>query len=447
MARRALATDLYELTMMAGYHAAGLMPRATFELYVRELPPNRCFLIAAGLAQALEYLETLAFSHDEIAHLRNLPALRGAPRAFFEEYLPHFRFTGDVWAIEEGTPLFPPEPLLRITAPLPEAQLVETALLSQIAFQTSVASRAVRMVEAAAGRDVVEFGSRRAHGVEAGVYAGRAAFIGGCAATSNVEAGRLFDIPVSGTMAHSWVTAFPNELEAFRRFAEVFGDRAVLLLDTYDTLAAAQMVATSGLKPSAVRLDSGDLVTLSRCVRTILDDAGLRETKIFVSGDLNEYRIADIVASGAPIDGFGVGAALSTSSDLPSLGAVYKLVEIESAGTTVPVMKHSPGKQTHPGKKQVWRLSERNTAKEDVVGLADLDQAPAGAEPLLVQVMRNGKRERPTAPLKMIQAHSRAAVRMLPGAVLLPHSPSRYPVQFAPELQALIDRTTTVRSP
>jgi nicotinate phosphoribosyltransferase len=433
----ALSTDLYELTMMAGYYAAGLMPRATFELYVRELPPNRCFLIAAGLEQALDYLQALRFSSDDIEHLRCLPALQGVPRAFFDDYLPRFRFTGDVWAIEEGTPVFPPEPLLRVTAALPQAQLVETVLLAQIAFQTSVASRAVRMVEAAAGREVVEFGSRRAHGIEAGISAGRAAFVGGCSATSNVEAGRRFDIPVSGTMAHSWVTAFPTELEAFRRYTEVFGDRAVLLLDTYDTLAAARLVASSGLKPVAVRLDSGDLVTLSHKVRAILDEGGLRETKIFVSGDLDEWRIAEIVASGAPIDGFGVGAALSTSSDLPSLGAVYKLVEIESERGVVPVMKRSPGKQTHPGRKQVWRRFDNGTAIEDVVGLADADQSPDRGQPLMVRVMRDGKREHARATSRELQLRGRKAVASLPSSVRALRGASHYLVRFGPKLEVL----------
>ena len=258
----ALSTDLYQLTMIAGYHAAGLTDRATFELYARRLPPNRSFLIAAGLEQALHYLETLRFSAEDIDYLRTLPALHGAGRGFFDDYLPRFRFTGDVWAMEEGTPAFPPSPLLRVTAPLPEAQLVETALLAHIGFQTSVASRGARMVEAAMGRPVVEFGTRRAHGIEAGVLAARAAFLSGCDSTSNVEAGRRFGIPVSGTMAHSWVTAFPSELAAFRQYSEIFGDQTVLLLDTYDTLAAARSVVASGLRPRAVRLDSGDLADL-----------------------------------------------------------------------------------------------------------------------------------------------------------------------------------------
>lgn len=438
----ALFTDLYELTMMAGYHAASLMPPATFELYVRRLPVNRSFLIAAGLEQVLEYLEHLRFSEDDINYLSTLPALRGVPRLFFDEYLPRFRFTGDVWAVEEGTPVFPPEPFLRVTAPLPEAQVVETALLTHVAFQTSVASRAVRMVEAASGRSVVEFGARRAHGLEAGVYAARAAFLGGCESTSNVEAGRRFGIPVSGTMAHSWVTAFPDELSAFRQYGKVFGDRTVILLDTYDTIAAARLVAESELRPRAVRLDSGDVVALSRDVRTILDAAGLQETAIFVSGDMDEWRIAEILAAGAQVDGFGVGAALSTSSDAPSLGAIYKLVEIERAGAAVPVMKRSPDKQTYPGRKQVWRVFDGGTAVEDVVTLADSHEDVLDGRPLLTRVMAGGRRERAPRPLEALRAHCRTTVAELPASVRRLRETTPYPVRFSEPLQALTGRVS-----
>jgi nicotinate phosphoribosyltransferase len=334
MTGAALATDQYELTMAAGYHAAVMTAPGTFDLYVRELPANRSYLLAAGLDQALEYLEHLCFSETDIDYLRGLPALQGVQREFFDDYLTSFRFSGEVWAVEEGTPVFPPEPLLRVTGPLPEAQLVETGLLARVAFQTSVASRAARIVEAAAGRSVVEFGARRAHGVEAGVYAARAAVLAGCDATSNLEAGRRFGIPVSGTMAHSWVTAFPDELTAFRVFSELFGHDTVLLLDTYDTVAAAQLVAASGLRPRAVRIDSGDIIALSKIVRAILDDAGLRETTIFVSGDLDEWRIAEVVAARAPVDGFGVGAALSTSSDAATLATHLLLVEHRALSPT-----------------------------------------------------------------------------------------------------------------
>ena len=404
----ALSTDFYELTMMAGYHAAGLMAPATFELYVRDLPPHRPFLIAAGLEQALDYLEHLRFSEGDVRYLRNLPDLQGVSPAFFEEYLPRFRFSGDVWAVDEGTPVFPPAPLLQVTAALPEAQLAETALLALVAFQTSVASRAVRIVAAAAGRSVVEFGARRAHGLEAGVLAARAAFLGGCDATSNVDAGRRFGIPVSGTMAHSWVTAFPDEVSAFRAYADVFGERTVALLDTYDTAAAARAVAASGLRPRAVRLDSGDIIALSREVRVILDAAGLRDTAIFASGDLDERRVDEIVSAGAPIDAFGVGAALSTSSDAPSLGAIYKLVEIERAGAMVPIMKRSPGKHSHPGRKKVWKIFDNGTAIADVIGLAGERDVESG-RPLLKPRMTAGRRVGPPLPLADLRSGCRSA--------------------------------------
>jgi nicotinate phosphoribosyltransferase len=440
-----LSTDLYQLTMMAGYHAAGLMGRATFELYVRQLPVNRSFLVAAGLEQALLYLESLRFSNEDIDHLRSLPALRGARREFFDEYLPRFRFTGEVWAVDEGIPVFPPAPVLRVTAPLPEAQIVETALLAQIAFQTSVASRGARMVEAASGRPVVEFGARRAHGIEAGVLAARAAFLSGCESTSNVEAGRRFGIPLSGTMAHSWVTAFPTELSAFRHYAEVFGDRTVILLDTYDTLAAARTLVASGLRPHAVRLDSGDVIDLSRRVRAILDDGGLRTTSIFASGDLNEWRIADIVAAAAPIDGFGVGAALSTSSDAPSLGAIYKLVEIERNGVAVPIMKRSPGKQSYPGRKQVWRCVEAGTAVEDLLDLADVERNGESERPLLGPVMRGGIRESPPRTLTALRDHGRTAIAELPASVRRLDDPASYSVRLGRALRSSIDLASGIQ--
>jgi nicotinate phosphoribosyltransferase len=442
-----LQTDLYELTMMAGYYSTGFMPAATFDLYVRELPPNRSFLVAAGLEQALDYLEQLRFTETDIAHLRTLPALQRVRPDFFDEYLPRFRFTGEVWAVEEGMPIFPPAPLLRVTAPLPEAQLVETALLAYVGFQTSVASRAARIVDAARGRAVVEFGARRAHGIEAGVLAARAAVIGGCSATSNVEAGRRFGIPVSGTMAHSWVMSFPDEIAAFRQFSKVFGDEAVLLLDTYDTLDAARSVVASGLQPRTVRLDSGDLVALGRLVRNILDDGDLRSTRIFVSGDLDEWRIERIVQAGAPVDGFGVGAALSTVTDAPSLGAIYKLVEIERGGVMTPVMKRSTGKQTYPGRKQVWRLFDDGTASEDVVEIAGEPLDVVGARPLLKLAMSGGAREQPALPLSELRDRSRAALAAIPDSVRRLQDPERYNVRLGPALRATIERLSPTEHP
>ena len=452
----ALSTDLYELTMMAGYYAAGVMAPATFELYVRDLPPHRSFLVAAGLEQALAYLQDLHFDAGDIAYFRQLPNLRGVPAAFFDEYLPRFRFTGEVWAVAEGTPVVPPEPLVRITAPMPEAQLVETALLAHIGFQTSVASRAARVIEAAAGRTVVDFGARRAHGLEAGLLAARATYLAGCDATSNVDAARRFGIPVSGTMAHSWVMAFPDELTAFRTYARIFGD-TVLLIDTYDTEQAARAIVASGLTPRGVRLDSGDLVAVSRRVRAILDEGGLRDTAIFVSSDLHEERIADIVAAGAPIDGFGVGGALSTSSDAPALGAIYKLVTIERDGVPVPIMKLSPGKQSYPGRKQVWRRverrgersgersGERRVAVEDTIELDDRP-GPEGAEPLLERVMANGRRTSGVTPLPDLRTRCRAGIAALPAPVRRIRDAEVYPVRLGAGLRETIDRLTRGRA-
>ena len=426
----ALSTDLYELTMMAGYYAAGVVPRATFELYVRALPPNRSYLVAAGLEQALDYLEHVRFAAEDIEHLRSLPALRGVPHDFFDRVLPTFRFTGDVWAIEEGTPVFPPSPLLRVSAPLPEAQFVETALLAHIGFQTSVASRAAKVVAAASGRAVVEFGARRAHGIEAGVLAARAAFLGGCVATSNVEAGRRFGIPVSGTMAHSWVMSFPTEIEAFQKFSAVYGAEAVLLLDTYDTVQAVRTIVAEGLRPRAVRLDSGNLLELSVRVRAILDDGGLHDTQIFASGDLDEWRVAEMVGAGAPIDGFGVGAALSTVSDATSLGAVYKLVEIDRQGAAVPVMKRSAGKETRPGSKQVWRIVQSGAAIEDVIALEGREPSVPAGRPLLKRVMSEGRRVLAQASLTTLRAHGQAALATLPESVRRIDSPEPYKVRI-----------------
>jgi nicotinate phosphoribosyltransferase len=427
MVLSALSTDLYELTMVGGYFAAGLAGRATFDLFVRRLPPTRNYLIACGLEQALDFLESLHFTAEEIQFLRTVPALAKLPAAFFDEYLPQFRFTGDVWAIDEGTPVFAEEPIMRVTAPLPEAQLVETALIAETMFPTSVASRAARVMTAAAGRPVMEFGARRAHGIDAGIRAARAAYIAGFSSTSIVEAGKRFDIPLSGTMAHSWVMAFAEEGSAFRTYAEIFGD-AVFILDTYDAVAAARMVTAAGLKPKAVRLDSGDLVATSREVRRIFDEHGLTDTAIVASGDLDEMRIAEIIAAGAPVDGFGVGTAVSTSSDAPALSGVYKLAEIERGGRAVPVLKKSPGKSTYPGRKQVWRVMRDGIAVEDVLALEDA-RPPSNARPLLREVMKKGERlSRPS--LNEIRDRCRQQVATLRSEVTQLIDGKQYPVRI-----------------
>ena len=422
--------------MAAGYHAAGETSTASFELFVRELPATRGYLVAAGLEQAIAYLETWRYTPDEVAYLRRVPALHGASPAFFDDYLPGLRFSGDVWAVAEGTPVFAGEPILRVTAPLPEAQLVETALLATILFQTAVASKAARVREAAGERPVIEFGGRRAHGTEAAMYAARAASLAGCRATSNVEAGYRYGLPVSGTMAHSWVMAYPDELTAFSRYAAVYGTRSVLLIDTYDSIAAARRIVGAGLRPAAVRLDSGDLVHLSRVVRDILDAGGLADTQILVSGDLDEHKIAALVSSGAPIDGFGVGTALSTSSDAPALSGVYKLVEIDRAGTMTPVMKLSAGKRTCPGAKQLWRVYGPAGPVRDVIGLAG-EAAPTDGEPLLTCVVRGGVRLQPTRAIDQIRDACQTAVARLPEGVRRHRDAAAYPVALSAALERL----------
>lgn len=301
----ASATDLYELTMAAGYWMQRRPEIGVFELFVRHLPEGRNYLVAAGLEAALDYLENFHFTAEEIAYLRRVPAFTAVPPAFFD-FLAALRFTGNVWAVAEGTPVFAEEPLLSVAAPLVEAQIVETALLAHMMYPTAVDSKAARVVRAAQGRAIIEFGARRAPGAEAALRAARAVYLGGCIGTSNVEAGMRFDIPIYGTIAHSWVMSFAEEAEAFRAYRRAFPQNAILLIDTYDTVRAARRI-TEIFRPgdvAGVRLDSGDLAALSRKVRDILDAAGFTSTRILASGDLNERLIADLVAQDAPIDSF-----------------------------------------------------------------------------------------------------------------------------------------------
>jgi nicotinate phosphoribosyltransferase len=431
----ALATDLYELTMAAAYFVNRVTATATFELFVRELPRARRYLVAAGLEQALQYLNALRFTDEDIAYLRQQSGFRAVPESFFE-YLRTLRFTGEVWAVPEGTPVFQNEPLLRVTAPIIEAQIVETFLLSTINFQTMIASKAARVVHAAAGRTVIEFGSRRAHGTEAALHAARAAYVGGCDGTSNVEAGLRCGIPTFGTMAHSFVMTFDDEVAAFQQYMAAFPQSATLLIDTYDTVAAARKIVAAGLRPAAVRLDSGDLDQLSRAVRQVLDDGGLRDTRIFASGDLDEWRIAALLAAGAPVDVFGVGTRLATSFDEPALGGVYKLVELQVDHEVRGKVKTSAGKATFPGRKQVWRRSDAHGEYAgDVLARAD-EPAPAGAEPLLTCVMRAGQRVGTPPPLADVRARSRALVGRLPRALQGLAGGAPYPVQVSERLRA-----------
>jgi nicotinate phosphoribosyltransferase len=373
----ALLTDLYQLTMAAGYFQTGKSrERATFELFVRRLPPNRNYMIAAGLTQAVDYLLNLRFTREEIEYLKGVPQFRLVPPEFFEA-LEQFRFTGDLFAVPEGTPLFAGEPFLTVRAPFMEAQIPETYLLATIGFQTMIATKAARVADAAGGRGVVEFGTRRAHSPEAGVLAGRAAYIGGCIGTSNALAGFRYGIPVYGTAAHSWVLSYSSELESFRELQNLLGPATIYLIDTYDTVEGARRAASLGPPLWGVRLDSGNLMELAREVRRVLDAAGLTDAKIMATGDLNEYRILEICAAGAPIDAFGVGTELATSADAPSLGAVYKLVELDSGAGKRYTAKFSEEKHTLPAAKQIFRYLDR----DQVACAGECPACGPGAEP------------------------------------------------------------------
>ncbi len=383
-----IVTDLYQLTMAAGYFEHRMQDIATFELSVRHLPKNRSYLVIAGLEQALQYLTHIKFSAEAIKFLRELPAFKQASNEFFE-YLKNFIFSGTVYAMPEGTIAFAGEPLIRVTAPIIEAQIVETYLLSIINYQTLIATKSSRIVYAAKGRDVVDFGTRRAHGPQAGVLAARSSFIGGCNGTSNVFAAYELGISAVGTIAHSWVMAFKNEQDSFNKFHEIFPDNTILLIDTYDTLTGARHAAKIGEKLKGVRIDSGDLLKLSKDVRKVLDAEGLQHVKIIASGDLNEDRIDDLLKNSAPIDSFGVGTEMVTSKDAPALGGIYKLVEQEHDGKSIPMMKFSEDKITYPCKKQVYRNSDKyGNFMHDIIGF---EGEEIEGKPLLMPVIKYGK--------------------------------------------------------
>ncbi|MEW5862621.1 MAG: nicotinate phosphoribosyltransferase [Pseudomonadota bacterium] len=425
----ALLTDLYQLTMLQAYFDRDMTRTAVFELFVRKLPPGRRFLVAAGLEQALAFAEGLRFTEEELDWIER----SGLFRSGFAERLARLRFTGAIEAMREGTVFYPDEPILRVIAPLPEAQLLETRLLNLVHFQTVIASKAAHVRLAAPGKKLIDFGLRRAHGAEAGLLAARASYLAGFDGTATVLAGPLFGIPVFGTMAHSFVQAHESEAEAFAHFAAAFPHNAVMLIDTYDTIAGARaaIAACPGLK--GVRLDSGDLNTLSREVRRILDEAGLRQATIFASGNLDEERVAALVAARAPIDGFGIGTALTTSADAPYLDAVYKLQEYGGRACR----KRSTGKATWPGRKQVYRsYAADGSFARDVVTVVD---DPQPGEPLLAPVMRDGRRL-PQPDLAAARAHCLAQLARLPKT-------QPYPVEISPALAALageVDRRTSV---
>jgi len=434
-----LLTDLYELTMAAGYLQTGFNGIATFELFVRNLPENRNFLVAAGLEQALEYLENVNFTSTEIDYLRRHP-LFGHIRDEFFEYLAKFRFAGDVWAMPEGSVAFPGEPLMRLTAPIAQAQIMETYLLATISYQTMIASKAARVITAAKGRDVVDFSARRGHGAQASLLAARAAVIGGCSGTSNVLAGQSFGIETYGTQAHSWVMAHEDEGEAFRNFLDTFPEGSVLLVDTYNVRNAVRKITGMGRKPAGIRLDSGDLVKDSRWVRRELDRAKWNDVKIFASGDLDEYKIDKMLGAGAAIDAFGVGTALATPGDAPHLNLIYKLVEVERNGKVLEAAKFSHAKVTYPGCKQVFRYyaSARRQFESDRITLET--EASNGGNPMLSEVMRGGRRITPRESIQALRDRCVANLACLPPRYRQIKRKVNYPVRYSKQLEKMLDK-------
>jgi nicotinate phosphoribosyltransferase len=429
-----LTTDLYELNMVQTYLDRAEDKEAVFEFFVRRLPARRGFMLAAGLDDALDYLENLKFSAAEIAWLKST----GRFRPNLLDYLAGFRFTGDVHAMAEGTVCFANEPLLRITAPLPQAQLVETRLINSLNYQTLIASKAARMVLAAPGKTLADFGLRTAHGAEAGLFSARASYIAGFAGAANVAAGERYGIPIVGTMAHSFVQVHGDESQAFEHFARSRPDGVILLIDTYDTQAGARKVVElaprlkkDGIAIRGVRIDSGDLAEAARKVRRILDDGGLKDVIILVSGGVDEDVLAAMMKSGAPIDGFGIGVSLATSIDAPAFDCAYKLQEY--AGQ--PKRKLSEGKVTWPGRKQVWRSYDTDGRMRGDILTIDGD-AQAG-EALVVPVMRGGKRLAPAPTLAQIRERAAADLARLPEALKRLQPGAEYPVKIADALTAL----------
>ncbi|HEY2382491.1 MAG TPA: nicotinate phosphoribosyltransferase [Terriglobia bacterium] len=430
----ALLTDLYELTMLQSYFDEGMNGPAVFDLFMRRLPPSRNYLVACGLEHVLHYLEKLSFSDEAIAFLRSLKRFSEP----FLESLKSFRFTGDVYAMAEGSVLFANEPFIEIVAPLREAQFVETFLMNQTQMSTLAASKSARVVRAAQGRSVVDFGARRMQGADAAIKQPRAYYIAGVDSTSSVLAGQMWDIPVAGTMAHSYILAFQDETVAFRRFLRAYPN-AILLIDTFDVDKAVEhligLAREMGpeFRVSGVRLDSGDLEKHARNVRRQLDAAGLTQVKIYASSSLDEYMIRKIVTGNIPIDGFGVGRNLATSADVPVLDTAYKLVEYAGQAK----MKLSESKATLPGRKQVYRERSGREMTRDIIGLADERNVPG--EPLLHKVMENGRRTAPPEPLSQCRARCKADLDAIPARL---HNLSKadpdYPVDLSPQLSQLV---------
>jgi nicotinate phosphoribosyltransferase len=435
-----LFTDYYELTMCAAYFDNKNFENATFDLFIRRLPENRSYFLFAGLEEALEYLQSIKFTEEHISYLK-----KQGFKDDFLDYLRGFKFTGEVWALPEGTITFPNEPLIRITAPIIEAQLVETFLLNSINLQTMIATKASRVVEAAKGKSVIEFGLRREPGIDAGMKVARSSYIAGCQGTSNVLAGMAYSIPVFGTMAHSFIMSYPKEIDAFRAFAKTFPDKSTLLIDTYDDIAGAEKAVVvakelqaKGIRLGGVRLDSGDLAESSKKIRKILDSHNQLFAKIFASGDLDEYKITELLLADAPIDSFGVGTKMGTSADRPYLDGIYKLCETQkSDGTYAPIMKLSKDKITLPGRKQVYRFTNGDgTFKRDTIALTD---ESAVGEPLLVKVMDQGKLLIKLPSLDEIRSFAAENLKKLPTQYKVLTNAPTYPVKLSVKLQKLIE--------
>jgi nicotinate phosphoribosyltransferase len=436
----ALFTDLYELTMAQAYWQSRTTAPAVFSLFFRKYPPDRAYFVGAGLADVLDYLETFRFTAIDLDYLRSLQRFDAA----FLEYLAGLRFTGSVRAMPEGELFFVNEPVLEVTAPVIEAQLLETFLLNQLNVQTILATKAARVRHAARDRQVVDFAARRAHGTDAANKLARVSYLAGFDATSNVMGGALYGIPVAGTMAHSFITSFPSEIESFRQFAHSFPDSSIFLVDTYDTLegtkkaiTVAQEMKRQGHRLLAIRLDSGDLLDLANKTRALLNEADLPEVRIFASGGLDEFEVDALLRAGAPIDGFGVGTKVGVSADAPLTDCAYKQVTYNGR----PVLKLSTKKQTLPGPKQVFRFrDEGGNYLRDVIACAN-EPTPAGAEPLLEEVMRGGARRHPAPALARLREEFRTRFARLPDRCKALRSPEPYPVDISPGLAELVHVT------
>lgn len=429
----ALLTDLYELTMAASYFQHKMFAPATFSMYIRKYAPQRGYFVSAGLEEVLTFLESFHFEQEDLDYLDQ----KGLFASDFLHYLSQVRFTGDVFAIPEGRLFFKDEPIVEVTAPIIEGQLVETFVINAINLEVAIASKAARCVAASRGRNLVDFSLRRTQGTDAGLKVARASHLAGFVATSNVLAGKLYDIPISGTMAHSFITSFQQEIDAFRAFAETFPTSTVLLIDTYDTVAGAEKAARVGREMlergehlRGVRLDSGDMAELSKEVRKILDWANLADTQIFASGGFDEHKIADCLGRGAKIDAFGVGTKMGVSADAPYNDIAYKLVQYDGR----PVLKLSTGKRTLVAKKQVFRIVENNKLTKDVIALRDEQLA---GEPLLRWVMKNGQRQQPTEPLPVIRERFLKEFAALDEDYKAITEPDLYPVELGSGLQKL----------